>query len=669
MRRRTAVIAVSATCAFAVAANVAAFVFDVLITDAGRSDLSGFGLDAVPFLAALWSALIVGAILAIRRPEHPVGWLFLAQGTSVTLAGLLDGYGAYGAIVRDDPLPAADLAVVLGDSLFIPWFVLVALILHLTPTGQPLSMQWGRIAAATVAAGSLWFALRLVAPDAAEPPLDTVPNPLTVLPAGLDDPLRVVRYVASFLTSVGFIAAGVSLLVRFRRSTGMERRRLLWLAIVVVPLPVYIAVSFLAASGDHQLVLSIATGGIIALIPVAAGLSIAKYHLYDVDQILSRAVTYLLVSSILAITYVAVVVTVGRLIGDRGGSALPAVLGTLAAVAAALPAYRAFQDAVDRRFNRRRYDAVRMVREYVRAPTRRSVEDVLRTALAVPDLRVAYWVSDREQWVTEDGRQVETGPDEIEIHRHGAPVAQIAYDRDAIEPDIAEPDIAEAAAVEATPELVSAGLRAAISLQLAEVRESRRRIAAAQLAERRRIERDLHDGAQQRLLALALELQAAQVNGSAERLREAAATGVTELQAAVAELRELANGLHPAVLSDSGLGAALDDLASRLPLPVAVRATASRYPPQIESTAWFIACEAISNAVKHAGPAEIEVSVGAMNGTLILTVSDDGVGDADPHGAGLRGIADRAEAVGGVVTVGARPDGGTIVIGRLPCGS
>ena len=664
MRRRTAVIVVGATCAFAVAANIAAFVFDLLITDAERSDLSGFGLDAVPFLAALWSALIVGAILAIRRPEHPVGWLFLAQGTSVTLAGLLDGYGAYGAIVRDDPLPAADLAVVLGESLFIPWFVLVALILHLTPTGRPLSMRWGRIAAATVAAGSLWFALRLVAPDAAEPPLDTVPNPLAVLPASLDDPLRVVRYVASFLTSAGFIAAGVSLLVRFRRSTGMERRRLLWLAIVVVPLPVYIAVSFLAASGDHQLVLSLATGGFIALIPVAAGLSIAKYHLYDVDQILSRAVTYLLVSCILAITYVAVVVTVGRLIGDRGGSALPSVLGTLAAVAAALPAYRAFQDAVDRRFNRRRYDAVRMVREYVRAPTRQSVEDVLRTALAVPDLRVAYWVSDREQWVTEDGRQIETEPDEIEIRRHSAPVARIAYDRGAI-----EPDIAEAAAVEATPELVSAGLRAAISLQLAEVRESRRRIAAAQLAERRRIERDLHDGAQQRLLALALELQAAQVNGSPERLREAAATGVTELQSAVAELRELANGLHPAVLSDSGLGAALDDLASRLPLPVAVRATASRYPPQIESTAWFIACEAISNAVKHGGPAEIEVSVGAMNGTLILTVSDDGVDDADPHGAGLRGIADRAEAVGGVLSVKARPDGGTVVIGRLPCGS
>ncbi len=664
MRRRTAVIASGLCCTLAVAASVGAFVFDLLLIDADRSDLSQFGLDAVPFIAAFVSALIVGAVLAIRRPEHPVGWLFLAQGASVTLAGLLDGYGAYGAIVREDALPAADLAVVVGDSLFIPWFVLVALILYLTPTGRPLSARWSRIAAATVATGTLWFALRLVSPDAAEPPLDVVSNPLAVLPDALDQSLRAVRWAASALTSVGFVAAGVSLLVRFRRSTGMERRRLLWLAIAVVPLPVYIAVSFLAARGNHDLVLGIATAGFIALIPVATGLSIAKYHLYDVDQILSRAVTYVLVSGVLAVTYVGVVVTVGRLIGDRGHSTLPAVLGTLAAVAAAAPAYRSFQSAVDQRFNRRRYDAVRMVREYVRAPTTQSVEDVLRTALTDPDLRVAYWVSAREQWVTEDGRQVETEPHEIEIRRHGESVARISYDRDAI-----EPAIAEAATAEATPELVSAGLRAAISLQLAEVRESRRRIAAAQLTERRRIERDLHDGAQQRLLALALELQAAQVNGSTERLREAAVTGVTELQAAVVELRELANGLHPAVLSDSGLGAALDDLASRLPLPVEVRAGAGRFPPQIESTAWFIACEAISNAVKHAGAGQIDVAIATMNGSLILTVSDDGRGDADPQGAGLRGIADRAEAVGGDLTVHPRPSGGTIVIGRLPCGS
>jgi signal transduction histidine kinase len=663
MRRRTTVIAVSVSCALTLTATASALVFDRLLTDADRSDLSQFGPEAVPFIAALVSAMVVGAVLAVRRTEHPVGWLFLAQGGSIALSGFLDGYGAYGAMVRDDALPAAELAAVIGGGMFISWFVLVALILHLTPTGRPLSRRWGRIAAATVALGIAWFAIRLVSPDATQPPLDSISNPIAVLPESLEWPVRGLRWVVSVMTSAGLVAAGVSLLVRFRRSTGMERRRLLWLAIVVVPLPIYIAVSF-AAAPDHQLVLAFATGGFISLIPVAAGLSIAKYHLYDVDQILSRAVTYLLVSCILALTFGAVVVATGRLIGDRAGSTLPAVLGTLAAVAAAAPAYRSLQDAIDRRFNRRRYDAVRMVREYVRAPSVQSVESVLQTALATSSLRVAYWVSSRQQWVTEDGRQVATQPDEMQIHRHGELVARIAYDRDAV-----DPAVAEAATAEATPELVSAGLRAAISLQLAEVRESRRRIAAAQLAERRRIERDLHDGAQQRLLALALEMQAAQVNGGTGRLREAAATSVTELRTAVAELRELANGLHPAVLSDSGLAAALDDLASRLPLPVEVRAPARRFSSQIESTAWFIACEAISNAVKHAGAAKIDVNVSAMNGTLTLTVSDNGTGEVDPRGAGLRGIADRAEAVGGTVTVRTQPGGGTSVIGTLPCGS
>jgi signal transduction histidine kinase len=292
------------------------------------------------------------------------------------------------------------------------------------------------------------------------------------------------------------------------------------------------------------------------------------------------------------------------------------------------------------------------------------VEEVLRSALADPSLRAAYWVADQRQWVTEDGQRVDTDADEIEIRRHDELIASVAYDHTAL-----DRDLVAAATAAATPELVSAGLRAAISLQLTEVRESRRRIAAAQLSERRRIERDLHDGAQQRLLALALQLRAAQVNGGVERLVEAVATGVSELQAAVTELRELANGLHPAVLTDSGLGAALDDLASRLPLPVEVQATDRRFAPQIESTAWFIACEAISNAVKHAAASEIAVSLRAGNGTLTIRVDDDGSGDADPGGAGLRGIADRAAAVGGALRVEARPGGGTTVTGELPCGS
>lgn len=663
MRPRGVAVAVGAACTVIASMTVGVLAVDRLLARAGRPDLVQTDTDGLPFVAAVVSAAVVGAALAARRPRHPVGWLFLALGGSVAASGLFGGYGLYGVVARPGSVPAAELAAVLGDAGFVPWFVLVALILHLTPTGRPLSRRWGVLAAATVVAGFLWFSTALVWPDGLDPPLDRVRSPIPV-PAEYAEAVRFVRAALGVLTGAGLVGGGLSLLVRFRRSAGMERRRLLWLAVAVVPLPAYVVVAFVA-SPDHPLLLSLATSGFIGLVPVAAGLSIVKYHLYDVERILSRAVTYVLVSGVLAFTFAAVVVSTGRMIGDRGGqSHLPAVLGTLAAVAVAAPAYRGFQEVIDRRFNRRRFDTLRRIRDYVRGPTPdTSVEDVLREALADPGLRVAYWVEDRGQWVTGDGQPVEPEPADIVVDRHGRTVARVTYDQTS-----SERDLTAAAAAEAAAELENAALRAAIALQLTEVRQSRARIAAAQLTERRRIERNLHDGAQQRLLALALQLRAAQLNGVADRLREAVATGIGEIQAAVADLRELANGLHPAVLSDAGLAAALDDLASRLPLPVQLQATERRFGPQVEATAWFIACESISNAVKHAGASWIDVDVHTTDDVLTVRVSDDGAGGADPRGAGLRGIADRAEAAGGRLTVQERPGGGTTVTGELPCG-
>jgi signal transduction histidine kinase len=221
----------------------------------------------------------------------------------------------------------------------------------------------------------------------------------------------------------------------------------------------------------------------------------------------------------------------------------------------------------------------------------------------------------------------------------------------------------------ARPELENERLRAALALQLAEVRESRVRIVEAQRQERERIERNLHDGAQQRLLALALELRAAEVSGEPGRARTALRRGVDELQMAIQELRDLANGLRPAALQDGGLAAALDVLANRTPIAVRVTATDRRFEPALEEAAWFIACESVANAVKHARPTGIDIYANADNGCLVLTVADDGSGGADPAGRGLRGIADRAEAAGGRLVVSDRAEGGTMVLAELPCGS
>jgi signal transduction histidine kinase len=436
----------------------------------------------------------------------------------------------------------------------------------------------------------------------------------------------------------------------------------MWLGLAALPVPVLFVVTFAAATTGHDDVVNLAAGGFVAVLPVAVGLAVARARLYDVDRVLSKAASYVLSTAVLGATYVAVVLVVGQgLRGAVGESTVPVALATLAVATLARPAYRGLQDAVDRRFSRRRYDALRVVRTYISSPDpTTSIEQVLRDALRTPEMAVSYWVQDRQAWVTGDGRAAVPPAYAMTVTRAGRPVARVSS------VDLA-PELVHAVLHEAEPELENAGLRAAVALQLEEVRASRTRLATAQLEERRRVERDLHDGAQQRLLALAAQLQAALLNGRPERLREALETGVRESQTAVRELRELANGLHPSVLADGGLAAALDDLASRHRVHVQLTEPERRYPPRIEATAWFIACEAVTNAVKHACAEHIDVRVAGDRGHVQVLVEDDGLGGADSSGAGLRGLADRAEAVGGTLVVSGRQPTGTTVTAVLPC--
>ena len=642
---------------------VVVFWLEVAINGTDRPELFDTNAETAPLFATVASASVVGAILATRRPRHPVGWLFLALAAAVVLSGVLEGYVLYGAEARPGSLPATDLVAVFADGAFILWFALVMWILHLTPTGSPLSARWRAVAVGASVAMVLWFASSLVWPYHLDPPFDGLRSPWA-LDESTGDVLRVVRNALGVVCGGGFVLGGASLLVRFRRSRGDERRRLLWLAIAVVPLPAFVLLAFYA-SPDHPVLLSVAVGGFMTLVPIAAGLSIARYHLYDVERILSRAVAYLLVSTLLALTFVTVVVTAGRFFGDRGdGSSVPAVLGTLAAVLVAAPAYRGFQEAVDRRFDRRRFDALAQVRDFAREPEPdTSVEELLRRALRDPSLEVGYWIEDRRRWLLPDGGVLTPAADQIEVRRRDRPIARIRFDTEAV-----DRELATSVCTEATPELENAMLQARISVQLVEVRESRARIAAAHVTERRRLERNLHDGAQQRLLALAMELRAAQVNGDRGRLHETVGAAVDELQRAVVELRELANGLHPAVLDNGGLAAAAEELAGRFPVRLTLDGIDRRFPREVEATAWFLACEGVTNAVKHSGAQHIDLSITATNGSLAVGVRDDGRGGADPAGRGLRGLADRAEAVGGTLVVRSGPEGTTLT-GELPCGS
>jgi len=194
------------------------------------------------------------------------------------------------------------------------------------------------------------------------------------------------------------------------------------------------------------------------------------------------------------------------------------------------------------------------------------------------------------------------------------------------------------------------------------------RLLETSLAERRQVERDLHDGAQQRLLALAARLALAQTTAANAPTAAAIHDARRELRLALEELRSLAHGIHPAVLSQSGLGPALEEVAERLPLAIEVVVPSRRFEPAVETTAYFVACEALANAVKHAGARRASVRALLAAGALHVEIADDGVGGADPaRGRGLAGLTDRVRALGGDLTVVSPPGAGTRIIARLPC--
>jgi signal transduction histidine kinase len=212
-------------------------------------------------------------------------------------------------------------------------------------------------------------------------------------------------------------------------------------------------------------------------------------------------------------------------------------------------------------------------------------------------------------------------------------------------------------------------LDAELQARLDDLRESRARIVQAGDAARRKLERDLHDGAQQRLVGLALDLRLAREKlekdpkGAAQMLDDATA----ELARATEELRELARGIHPAVLSDRGLEAAVGSLAKRAPLPVRIESSLeARLPEPVEAAAYFVVSEALANVVKHSGADRAEVGIRRENGRLLVEVRDDGAGGANPAGSGLRGLADRVAALDGSLEVNGQSSGGTVIRAEIP---
>jgi signal transduction histidine kinase len=296
---------------------------------------------------------------------------------------------------------------------------------------------------------------------------------------------------------------------------------------------------------------------------------------------------------------------------------------------------------------------------------------VLGEALRDPGLVVAFPRLRGDGWLDPYGAPANGAPAcaTTVVGPAAEPTALILHDPVLDE----DPDVLRAVTAAARLPLEIARLRVEVRGQLEDVRASRARIVRAQDAERRRVERDIHDGAQQRLVALTLTLQVARrqhENGGDVDVGALLERASAELGAAVEELRELARGVYPAVLREDGLAEALRALARRTPLPVTVAADLPRLPGGIEAAAYFLASEAVTNAVRHAAAGELTIRAEYEGRRLLVSVADDGVGGADPRrGSGLAGLADRVAALGGTMRVESGATGGTSVIGELPCES
>jgi signal transduction histidine kinase len=302
-----------------------------------------------------------------------------------------------------------------------------------------------------------------------------------------------------------------------------------------------------------------------------------------------------------------------------------------------------------------------------------SVRDALAHTLGDPSLELALWLPERAWYVDSQGRPLELPAPSPEravtvLGPAEAPVAALMHDPVLLE----RGGLLQAAAAAARLALENERLQAELRAQLTELRASRARIVQAGDDERRRLERNLHDGAQQRLLGLGLALQlarakvGAEANGAAELLGEAE----DELRRALDELRELARGIHPAILTDQGLGPAVRSLAERSTVPVAVAVPEERLGEPIEAAAYFLVSESLANVAKYAHASSVRVNITRRNGSAVIDVDDNGVGGADPaSGSGLRGLSDRVQALDGTFRIESPTGGGTHIHAEIPCAS
>jgi signal transduction histidine kinase len=635
--------------------------------------LSDRAAKELPWFVGTTAFLVAAAIVWRRRRGHPTARWFAVAAGLVTIVQSLDGAVLrLGAAGSTEALAWAVLGYHLVSGV---GMVAIAHLFGLFPDGRVERRYERRLLR------GLWWLLVL-------PPAAFVGSPTLLLPSyhqldGLTNPYHVpalspVGAVAGIGVSLlqGVFVLGVVLLVpRYRRAGSEARRRIRWLlppALLAAAVAVIDAVAwqrFPDGSPSVAAEVGLSTLWILAItsLPVAIAIALLRPSLLDVDRVIRKSLVYGLLWSLIALVYVGVAAGLGVLAGRRFPLELAIAL-TVVATLLAQPARRRLEQAADRWVFGARSDPTRLISELGA-----TLADTLELESLLPRMADTLQEGLGLRWarVRLDGAAPADGE---------APelVVPILLDGERLGVVECGPRVSGTLSADDEAVVTTFARQAALAVRNVrltdELQRSRVRLVRAQDTERRRLERDLHDGVQQHLVALMG--QAARVRADLQQAAsDRAETSLLELQDGLrhvlAELRELARGIHPSLLSDRGLLAAVEALAARSPVPVSVRADPRlrdrRFPAPLEGAGYFTVAEALANAGKHAAASRIDISLADSSDSLRIAVHDDGTGfdPATAVGDGLANLAERLAALGGRLEVDSHPGAGTTVHAQL----
>ena len=648
--------------------------------------------EQVPYVIAFAMFGVVGSLIVSRDRRNTIGILFL-WASFLTAASFAGGESFTYAATRGR---SGWLPVTMGLLNNFGWLFGILPVVFFTPLlfpdGRVPSTRWRPF---------LWFSVAFVAVIGLDLALGQktltgsteaigVANPLYVEAVGrlpTLDPVIAVLYPGIFAASV------VSLVLRFRRSTGVERQQIKW---VVFGLGVALVGITATTFNNQETILTALVGGIaFLLLPLSIGIAILRFHLYDLDVVVRKTLIYGAFALFATLIYLGVVVGVGVWLG-RDNSFLTMVAAVVVAVTFQ-PARARLTRFANRLVYGKRATPYEVLSEFSeRVGGAYADEDVLPRMVRVlgegigaeradvwlavdRELRdVAAWPSDaagQQAIPLPNGSVPEIGGmDRVyPVEQAGELLGALAVRKPSSDPiSPADEKLIADLASQAGLVLRNVRLSEALKARLEDLQAAQKRLVSAQDEERRKLERNIHDGAQQQLVALAVKLKLADamIERDAAKARELVGQLQGETHAALEDLRDLARGIYPPLLADKGLAAALESQARKSPLPVEIRAhRLARYHEAVEAAVYFSCLEGLQNVAKYAHASSATIELTDTDGFLVFTVSDDGRGfdpEVTGYGTGLQGIADRLGALDGTIGVTSAPGRGTTVEGRLP---